>query len=175
MCQEERPQEEFYSETKELKPPASFSGCRPEGQIRTFGGILRLMIDTSPGQLVSTYWGIFPMPANPAPVYNEAWGNFVQWVHKVRNEGLLAQQVRIGRRLYTQLRIIQTEAIAQPLQKDDPSTQAAMKFCKKQSAQPLSKAYCFRCGLIGHCSSTRLVQLQREAFKQKNNIRPRKQ
>lgn len=142
---ERKPKRGFYPGIQDIQPPASFAGCRPEEQIRTFDGMLRLIIDTSPDQLLAACREIFPMSVNAGPTYSDAWGNFGQWVHKARNEGLLFQQVHMGGRLYTQLRIIQTvkdhpgvkmqdirEALAQPLKREDPFIQAAMKSRKKQ-------------------------------------------
>ncbi|ORC85162.1 uncharacterized protein TM35_000371350 [Trypanosoma theileri] len=136
--------------------------------------------DASPGEVATAYQQLFPRPVNPGLFYQDAWNNFVQWLDSIRNEGISAQLVQMGRQIYTQLRVIQTakdfpgvkmydirEVMAQPLQKDDPYIQAAFKLRKKTSAPPPGKAKCFRCRRTGHNSSTRSVRLQREVFKPK--------
>ncbi|ORC92305.1 uncharacterized protein TM35_000045190 [Trypanosoma theileri] len=173
---------------QELRQPIWTESCRPEEKIRTFEGLMEFLMDASPSELPAAYQRLFPRPVNPGLFFNDVWNNFVQWLDSVRNEGISAQLIQMGRQVCTQLRVIQTvkdnpglkvteltQVMEEPQLKEDPFLQVAAKIKRKHSAPPPSKARCFRCGRVGHYSTTCRVNLQKETYKPKNDYRPRKQ
>ncbi|KAH9598867.1 hypothetical protein LSM04_003022 [Trypanosoma melophagium] len=128
---------------QERRQPTWLESSRPIEKIRTFDGLMEFLTDTSPREVVAAYRQLFPRLVNPAPFYQDAWDMFIQWLDSFPYE--------------------------EPWQKEDPIAQAVNKVKRKQSLPPPSKARCFRCGRIGHYSTTCRVNAYREPFKPKNN------
>ncbi|ORC89381.1 uncharacterized protein TM35_000121560 [Trypanosoma theileri] len=164
--------------TQELRLPVWTEVIRPEEKIRSFEGMMDYLKETSPSQLVIAYREIFPMPANPDLAYKDAWDNFVQWTRAIRSDGMSASMIQLGRLIYRQLRIIQTvkdfpgvkmeelhDAIIAFENPNDPFIQYVVKWRERNSTASSTttttsnKARCYRCGRIGHYSSTCYVKM----------------
>ncbi|KAG8340421.1 hypothetical protein TRVL_08748 [Trypanosoma vivax] len=152
-----------------LRDKLSVGPFKPEETIRTHGGTLGHLAKIPPEQLFAGRRGMFSMPSKPGFLLQDAWNAIAVWAKGVGEMGLTEGLQRIGARAYNRRRLLHAKsarlgmqaespggALKGPRREEGPHHQTCLKARKQQAPAP-SNARCFRCGRVGHHSSTRFA------------------